>query len=196
MKNSFIIILILIFAQISNAQKVLTLPEVIRLAQDSSLTAFRYKNMYMSSYWQWRNYKADRLPSLTLQLTPVAYNRQLISRYDSESDMDVYRQQKSYLANGNLIFSQNFTPLGGTFTINTSLDYLRYFGATTYNQFSSVPLSIGYSHTMFGYNKFKWDKKIEPVKFEKPNCNISTMPNRLPPLRLHISLILHKHNIN
>ncbi|MBR4215641.1 MAG: TolC family protein [Bacteroidales bacterium] len=167
MKNSFIIILILIFAQVSNAQKVLTLPEVIRLAQDSSLTAFRYKNMYMSSYWQWRNYKADRLPSLTLQLTPVAYNRQLISRYDSESDMDVYRQQKSYLANGNLIFSQNFTPLGGTFTINTSLDYLRYFGATTYNQFSSVPLSIGYSHTMFGYNKFKWDKKIEPVKFEK-----------------------------
>ena len=122
MKNSFIIILILIFAQISNAQKVLTLPEVIRLAQDSSLTAFRYKNMYMSSYWQWRNYKADRLPSLTLQLTPVAYNRQLISRYDSESDMDVYRQQKSYLANGNLILSQNFTPLGGTFTINTSLD--------------------------------------------------------------------------
>ncbi|MBO7598454.1 MAG: TolC family protein [Bacteroidales bacterium] len=167
MKNSFIIILFLIFAQVSNAQKVLTLPEVIRLAQDSSLTAFRYKNMYMSSYWQWRNYTADRLPSLTLQLTPVAYNRQLISRYDSESDMDVYRQQKSYLANGNLILSQNFTPIGGTFTINTSLDYLRYFGATTYNQFSSVPLSIGYSHTMFGYNKFKWDKKIEPVKFEK-----------------------------
>ena len=165
--KSRLLILFLIIAQCAVAQHVYTLDDVIAIAQDSSLTAFKYKNMYLASYWEYRNYKSDRLPSLSLQLTPVTYNRQLISRYDSESDMDVYRQQKSYSASGNLILSQNFTPLGGTFTINTSLDYLRYFGVTTYNQFTAVPLSVGYSHSMFGYNKFRWDKKIEPIKYEK-----------------------------
>ena len=165
--KSRLLILFLILSQYAVAQHVYTLDDVIAIAQDSSLTAFKYKNMYLASYWQFRNYKADRLPSLSLNLTPVAYNRQLISRYDSESDMDVYRQQKSYSANGSLTLSQNFTPIGGTFTITTSLDYLRYFGASTYNQFNAVPLSVGYAHTMFGYNKYKWEKKIEPIKFEK-----------------------------
>jgi len=144
-----------------------TLPQIIELAKDSSLTAFRYKNMYMSSVWTYKTYKANRLPSLTLNLTPVSYNRQLISRYDSENDIDVYRQQKSYSAGAGLTLSQNFDPLGGTFYVSTNLDYLRYFGANTYNQYSTVPFMIGYTHNSFGFNQFKWDRKIEPIKFEK-----------------------------
>ena len=170
MKNRFFFVILFVFVVMSaSAQQhiSLTLNEVIKLAQDSSLTAFRYKNMYLSSYWDYRSFKANRLPSLSLNFSPVEYSRQLITRYDSNSDMDVYRQQKSYSTNGNLMLMQNFTPLGGTFYINTSLDYLRYFGATTYNQFTAVPLSVGYSHQMFGYNQFKWEKKIEPIKFQK-----------------------------
>ncbi|MCQ2973325.1 MAG: TolC family protein [Bacteroidales bacterium] len=155
-----------IFGQNSNVLY-LDLNQTIEKAQDSSLTAFRYKNMYLSNYWSYRNYKANRLPSLSLNLVPVSYNRQLIQRYDSENDIDVYRQQKSYSASGSLMLSQNFDPLGGTFFIQSSLDYLRYFGANTYNQFTSAPFSIGYQHNMFGFNQFKWDKKIEPLKFEK-----------------------------
>ena len=153
------------FAQ--QRQITLDLQRVIAMASDSSLTAFRNKNMYLASYWTYRSYKAERLPSLALNLTPANYYRSLVSRYDSYSDMDVYRSQRSYSASGALSLSQNFDPLGGTFYVETSLDYLRYFGATTSTQFSAVPVIIGYRHSMFGYNEFKWDKKIEPMKFEK-----------------------------
>ena len=167
MKRVLVIIFVLIAATASSQELTLTLPQVIELAKDSSLTAFRYKNMYLASYWNFRTFKANRLPSLSLDIEPVVYNRQLVARYDSENDIDIYRQQKSYSASAGLTLTQNFDPLGGTFYVTTSLDYLRGFGDKTFNQYTAVPFIIGYRHNSFGYNQFKWDRKIEPMKFEK-----------------------------
>lgn len=145
----------------------LTLEQTILLAADSSLEAFRSKNLYMASYWDFRSFKAGRLPSFTLNFTPGQYNRMFTKRYDSETNLDVYRQQQAFEAYGGLSVIQNFDLLGGTFYMNTNLDYLRNFGATTNTQYTSVPVRIGYSQSLLGYNSFKWQKKIEPLKYEK-----------------------------
>ena len=146
---------------------VLTLEQTILLAADSSLEAFRSKNVYMSSYWEFRAFRAGRLPSLTLNLTPGQYYRSIIKRYDSETNLDIYRQQQSFEAYGGLSVVQNFDLLGGTFFLNTNLDYLRNFGDNTGTQYTSVPIRIGYQQDLLGYNAFKWEKKIEPLKYEK-----------------------------
>ncbi len=145
----------------------LDLQRTIRLANDSSLSAFRYQNMYLSGYWEYRSYKAARLPSLTLNITPAQYYRYITQRYDSEQNLDVYREQQMYAANAGLSIEQNFDLLGGTFYIDTELDYMRNFGATKSTQFSTVPFRIGYSQDLLGYNAFRWDRKIEPLKYEK-----------------------------
>ena len=55
-----------------SAQEItLDLRQVIALANDSSLQAFRNRNLYLSGFWQYRAYKANRLPSLTLDLVPA-----------------------------------------------------------------------------------------------------------------------------
>ena len=167
MKKNFFLIIFVLISSVATAQLRLSLDDVIALAKDSSLTAFRYKNMYLANYWNFKSFKAQRLPSLTLDVQPVVYNRQLVSRYDSENDIDIYRQQKSYAASAGLTLTQNFDPLGGTFYVSTSLDYLRGFGDNTFNQYTAVPFIIGYNHNSFGFNQFKWDRKIEPLKFEK-----------------------------
>ena len=145
----------------------LDLKRTIELANDSSLSAFRYQNMYLSGYWQYRTYKANRLPSLTLNLMPAQYYRYITQRYDSYEDKDVYRPQQMFTASGGLSIQQNFDWLGGTFYIDSDLDYMRNFGDTKSTQFSSVPFRIGYSQSLLGYNAFRWDRKIEPLKFEK-----------------------------
>ena len=145
----------------------LSLQRTIRMANDSSLSAFRYQNMYLSGYWEYRSYKAARLPSLTLNITPAQYYRYITQRYDSEQNLDVYREQQMYSANAGLSVEQNFDLLGGTFYIDTELDYMRNFGATKSTQFSTVPFRIGYSQNLLGYNAFRWDRKIEPLKYEK-----------------------------
>lgn len=145
----------------------LDLQRTIELAGDSSLSAFRYQNLYLSGYWEYRSYRADRLPSLTLDLTPARYYRYITQRYDSGSDMDVYREQQLFSASGGLSIRQNFDLTGGTFYIDSDLEYLRNFGFTKSTQYSTVPFRIGYQQSLLGYNAFRWERKIEPLKFER-----------------------------
>lgn len=145
----------------------LTLLQTIDMANDSSLTAFRYRNMYQSSYWQYVSFKAGRLPSLSLHLTPASYNRYMTQRYDSENNIDVFRQQQMFSAAGSLEVAQNFDLLGGSFYLETGLEYMRNFGANSFTQYSSVPVRLGYRQSLIGFNAFKWERKIEPLKFEK-----------------------------
>lgn len=148
----------------------LSLEKTISLAADSSLEAFRTKNMYLAGYWQYRTYKADRLPSLTLNLTPAQYYRDITRRYDSQNDVDVYKKQQSFYASGNVEIKQNFDLLGGTFYLDSDLGYMRNFGGDdnpANNQFTTVPIRLGYQQSLFGYNPFRWERKIEPLKYEK-----------------------------
>lgn len=145
----------------------LDLLKTVQLANDSSLSAFRAKNSYMASHWEYRSFKADRLPSLSLYLTPVSYNRDYIRRYDSEQNIDIYRRQQSLYSYGNLAAQQNLDITGGTFFIDSELGYIRNLGDQTYSQYSSVPLRVGYRQSLIGYNPFKWEKRIAPVKYEK-----------------------------
>ena len=145
----------------------LSLADAITMANDSSLSAVKAKRSYQAGYWEFRAYKAARLPSLMLNLTPAQYNRNIVQRYDSENDRDVFRTQQSYYASGGISIVQNIDWTGGTLYLNSSLDFLRNFGNETYSQFSSIPFRIGYSQNLIGYNPFKWDKQIEPLKYEK-----------------------------
>ena len=145
----------------------LTLERAIQLANDSSLEAFRCQSLFLSGYWEYRAYKAERLPSISLNLTPAEYYRYIVERYDSEQDMDVYREQQMYTAAGELNIKQNLDWTGGTFYIKSSLEYMRNFGASKYTQYTSVPLRIGYQQDLLGYNPFRWQRKIEPLKYEK-----------------------------
>lgn len=169
-KRYYIVIAALLFgASVAKAQDhiKLDLQKTIQLANDSSLEAFRTQNMYLSGYWEYRTYKANRLPSLTLNMTPAEYNRDITKRYDSEKDLDVYRSQQSFYASGNLAIQQNFDLTGGTFYLQSQLGYMRGFGGNKTTQFTSVPIRLGYSQSLVGYNSFKWERKIEPLKYEK-----------------------------
>ena len=84
-----VIAVLLLCPFLGRAQMELTLDKAIALAADSSLEAFRMKNLFLSGYWEYRTYQAGRLPSLTLDLTPAQYYRDITRRYDSEGDVDV-----------------------------------------------------------------------------------------------------------
>lgn len=170
--NRFLFILTYLFyslfslsAQI-NTEK-LNLSRAIEIATDSSLSAFRAKHHYMSSYWQYRSFRANRLPSLTLNTNPLQYNRNFTKRYDYQNNIDVYKIQQNLSSTANLSVKQNIDLTGGTVFIDSDLGYLRSFGDDKIEQFSTIPIRVGYSQSLFGYNGFKWEKKIEPLRFEK-----------------------------
>lgn len=172
MKQHNLIILITFFLfgswqeSFSQRRILLDLQRTIEIAGDSSLQAFRNQNLYMAGVWEYRAYKAERLPSMTLNLVPATYNRFIAQRYNFEENLEVYRAQQTFSASGGLLISQNFDPLGGTFYLETNLEYMRNFGNTKSTQFSAVPFRLGYRQSLLGFNQFKWDKRIEPLKYE------------------------------
>ncbi|MFV0591057.1 MAG: TolC family protein [Draconibacterium sp.] len=170
MKSSilFIIISILLLNQTKAQDKqLLTLDDVIKIASQHSLDAFRNKNMYLSNYWQFRYFKADRLPSLTLDATAFDYNRSMQKVYNYEQNRDEYIERQNFNSDVSIQLNQNVGLTGGRIFAQSSLGMTQKLGDDNVSSWSSTPFSLGYSQSINGYNRLKWTAKIEPLKFEK-----------------------------
>jgi len=173
MKNYKILIigpLFFIFIQTAtaqqNLQKVeLTLEEAISIAQDSSLRAFIEKNEYLSDYWDFRTYQADYLPTLRLEATPFNYERAVREEYNSQEEEYQFIQNESLNSYANLSLTQNIPFTGGRIYIDSDLGRIHNIGGKI--EYSSTPIRIGLRQDLFDFNWFKWEKKTEPVEFER-----------------------------
>lgn len=173
--NKLIILYILCFLFVShiNAQdrQLLTLDDVIRIASQQSLDAFKNENMYLANYWQFRNFKADRLPSLTLDATALDYNRSMQKQYIASENRDIYIEREYLNSDLSLQLNQNVGLTGGSIFARSSLAMTQTLGDDKISSYSSTPFSIGYSQSINGYNRLKWTSRIEPLKFEKAKKN-------------------------
>lgn len=174
MKKSIIFAIIcFLFLNQINAQdkQLLTLDDVIRIASQQSLDAFKNENMYRANYWEYRYFKADRLPSLTLDATVLDYNRSMQKVYNYDENRDEYIEREDFNSNVSLRLNQNVGLTGGQIFATSSLAMTQKLGDDKLSSFSSTPFSIGYSQSINGYNSFKWKAKIEPLKFERAKKN-------------------------
>lgn len=148
-------------------QHKISLDEILKIAREHSLDIFRAEHSYGTSYWQFKSYKSSILPKLDFSLSPFTYNRSLIERYDSEENIDVFREQQTVNSYANLYLSQNIRATGGTVYVNSSFNRLMNFGETDVLNFNVTPIQIGFSQPIMAYNDFKWEHKIAPLRFEK-----------------------------
>ena len=170
MKNSIsltIISLLLTFSAFAQEKQFLSLDNVIDIASEQSLDAFRNENMYLSSYWEFRYYKADRLPNLSLEATPINYNRSMQKVYNYDQNRDEYKLREFIDSEAALLLNQNVGFTGGRIFARSELNLSQKLGDDRNSSYSSTPISIGYFQPLSGYNRLKWETKIEPLKFEK-----------------------------
>jgi hypothetical protein len=147
-------------------QKVeLTMEEAITIAQDSSLRAFIEKNEYLSDYWDFRTYQAEFLPKLELQATPFNYERAVREEYNSQNEEYQYIQSERLNSFANLSVTQNIPFTGGRIYIDSDLGRIQNIGGRI--EYSSTPIRIGVRQDLFDFNSFKWEKKTEPIEFER-----------------------------
>lgn len=145
----------------------LSLNAVIELASQQSLDAFRNENMFRASYWEYRYYKADRLPSLTLNATPLDFNRYRSREYNFQTNEEEYVQREYLNSDFGLSLSQNVGLTGGRLFLSSDLGIVKNLGDGQKDSYQSRPISIGYQQDLNGYNRLKWQAKIEPLKYEK-----------------------------
>jgi outer membrane protein TolC len=184
-------------AQEAPARK-LDLQEVIRLAQSNSLDALLAKHRFRSSYWSFRSYQANYLPSVSLQTDIVDLSRSIVKDVVLENGEWVtkYAPSNRLSSTVSLEASQNIPITGGRVYVSSELgrlDLLNDDPATL----MSTPVSIGLMQPLFGFNKFKWQKKIEPLKYEEAKkAYLSSMEDvNLKAVRYFYDLALSQMNV-
>jgi outer membrane protein TolC len=144
----------------------LTLEQAIDLARKQSIESFRSKNMYLSRYWQFRSYRAEKLPILGLNSTPINYDRSAALRYNYTDSVDTYIRNETLSSDVNLSLRQNIAATGAVISATSNLARIDNIKQNKLS-FNSSPISIGISQPLNGYNAFRWRSRIEPLKFEK-----------------------------
>ena len=194
MKLIYILVFICMFKIdiIAQQQKKVTLTEVMNLAKQVSLDAFKAKNMYLAGYWEYQSYRARQLPNINLQLTPSSYNRMMTKRYDFENDVEVYREQQTLNSYSNISLSQNIPLTGGRIYFDSDFSRLVNFGNDKLTTYSVTPIRIGLEQPLFGFNRLKWEKKISPLQFEKAKQDYihSQQESNIKALGLYFDLLL------
>ena len=143
---------------------VLTLDKAIEIARVNSPLAASARHSFRSQYWTYCFYKANYLPSLNFGTSPDFNHR--INAITLPDGTSRYVQQNQLTTDAYLSLRQNIALTGGTLSLQTSISRLDMLDNKSYS-YRTSPVTIAYNQSIFGYNSLKWDRKIEPVKFEE-----------------------------
>ncbi len=151
--------------QRSAAQEVkrLTFEEVINLSEEQSPQAFMAQHRFRASYWQFRTYVAQYRPGLTLNGTSPDYSTAYTRVYTGGQWEYVPTNMLQNL--GSLSLAQNIGLTGGSISLNSDLTLQNDFVGET-RKYITTPVSIRLSQPIFRYNSLKWQRKIEPLRYE------------------------------
>lgn len=171
----------------------MTLDQAIEIASEQSILSFKQKNMYLARYWEFRSYRATKLPKLGLRATPFDYENTIKSRFINGED--VLSPTKSLRSSASLGLSQNITATGGRISVNSDFNRIDNYESGNVS-YSSIPFSIRLVQPIGGYNEFKWESKIEPLKFEQAKLNYLQGLQELSERTTNVFFNLAKAEIN
>ena len=169
-KLSFFLLILLPLLIVGQSQKI-RLSEAIKIAQKKSPEYVRAVNTYQGGYWRYRNFKADFLPQVSLNATLPQYSN-AITRLTNDLGQDIFVNQNQSVIDASLSINQKVPFTGGEFFVSTDLQRIDRFGDDTATNYSLVPFSVTYFQGSLFYNEFKWNKKIEPLRYEESKRNI------------------------
>ncbi len=175
----------------------LTLDDAIAMARVQSVDAAVALDELKTAYWQWRSYRADRLPEFSLSGTVPSYSDRYTSYMNEDGEYSFVRTH-SLDAQAKLSVNQNITLTGGRISLGTSLDYLRQFDAGGSNRFMSIPVAITLQQPIFSVNTFKWDSRIEPLRFQEAKAGFLSATERVALSTVHyfFTLVMSRENVS
>jgi hypothetical protein len=149
MKNIFCLLAGWALTILSPAQdtRTLTLDEAIERARLYSSEAMEARHAYRASYWNWRSFQVDYLPSLTFASSPQL--NQAIESVVQPDGTERFVTRDQFRVDGSLRATQNVPLTGGQLYMQSSLQRtdLLTDGSSAYR---SVPVVIGYQQDLLG----------------------------------------------
>ena len=143
-----------------------TFDEIILIARQQSPQAVLARHRFRQSYWEYRTYRASFLPTLSMDATLPNLNRS-IERVTQDDGSDAFRERSLVNSAASFELSQNISLTGGSIFMSSDLERIRFMNDSIPTSYSTTPVSIGLRQPINGYNEFKWERQIEPLKYER-----------------------------
>ncbi|WP_234733635.1 TolC family protein [Tellurirhabdus bombi] len=168
MKKLLLLILLLLLKQLTQAQpQILTLDDVVQMAKGQSVAARQVQTQKKTNYWRYRSFLADYKPQLTLSGTLPGFTRSFVEVQQPDGTID-FRPISNNNSLLNLALTQSIARTGGTIYVQKQMqrfdDFVR--KNTLYN---GIPFDVGFTQPLFRFNPMKWERRIEPLKYEEGN---------------------------
>ncbi len=147
--------------------QLLTLEETVLLAQQQSVAAQQVRTQFKTNYWKYRSFLADYKPQLSLDGYLPSFTRSYtqVTQPDGTINFVPISNNNSLL---NLALTQNIPMTGGSVFVQKQLQRFDDFqrNNTLYN---GIPFAVGIQQPLFRFNTMKWDRKIEPIRYQESN---------------------------
>ena len=202
-KNILVLTGLLLLAGSCRGQELTyNLSQAIDQAKKNSLEYKIAANTIKSYYYNYQYYKSGFLPKLSITGSlPDYYNT--INSIVLPDGQNGFVSQNVASSSLNLNLLQNIGLTGGTVSFSSSLQRIDNFGSFRNTAYTTVPFTLRYSQNNLFYNDFKWQKRIEPLKFKEAQrkytedlegISVSTISKYFDLLLAQVQLKLDRQN--
>lgn len=150
-----------------SAQNKFTMPDVINRALSESPAYKQAETRKENRYWQYRYFRTNYNPQLRLSSNNAGslYNNSFtpVRQPDGSIQYLPLNQLNPGLSMG---LQQPIQWTGGMLFVNTSYNYFNNITNDT-RQWNGTPFNIFLNQPLLAFNPYKWDKKIEPIRYEE-----------------------------
>ncbi len=162
---SIIICLASYSAQAQEATRKYSLFELVQTARTQSPSWLQAETLKENKYWEYKTYKSNYSPQLTLEGTLPNYQRSFSSVQQNDGSY-IFQPLSNNRSNLSLQLNQVIGATGTRIFMSSSAQRFDDFDRD-FTQFNGAPIQVGVYQPIFQFNTLKWDKKIEPLKYEE-----------------------------
>jgi outer membrane protein TolC len=149
------------------AQQTFTMEEIIGRAKGQSPASKQAETRKENRYWAYRFYKTNLNPQLRLSGNIPVYSK-AVERTQQPDGTYQYVGVDQTDNNVSLGLIQPLSLTGGTISANTGLSYYKnYLADSLSERWRGSVVNIAIEQPIFAFNQLRWDKKIEPLRYEE-----------------------------
>ena len=157
-------------------QQQLTLYQVVQKAKNESPAALRVTTQKENRYWQYRTYLSDYKPQLVLGGSE-SYTHGIIPTVQPDGTYEFNEVHQNFARLG-LSLEQQIGVTGSKLSLSSNLTRFDNFLELTPEEirngrtiiplrYSGSPVYLGIEQPLFRFNALRWNRKIEPLRFEE-----------------------------
>ncbi len=143
----------------------LNLHDVIAIAKTHSTVAVQAVTIRENQYWQYKTFKSNYSPQLTLDGTLPQFSKTNIPVVQPDGTVE-FKPVINDNSQLNLGLTQNIGLTGGQLFLGSNILRFSDFDRKQ-TRYNGNPLIIGLNQPLFAFNSLAWDKKIEPLRYEE-----------------------------